>query len=349
MKKIAIIKEKNSLVFILILLMAGFTYMMRPFLIPVILAAILVVLFYPIYGYLIAKRRLNAKLSALLTTFLVFFVLILPSALVASILIDQTYALIGTLNLKETFAQLFTNNFYVLYVEPYLKEFEQRFQIQIDVFGLLTQLGKQIAKTVYSFSPQVLLGTATFIFDFFLMIVTVYFLFLEGHRLLKVAFDLSPLRETHERRLTRKIKDTIDASVLGYLLTALIQGAIATVIFAIVGLPTYMVLGTLTFFMSMVPIVGAAGVWIPVCVWFLLQGQTASFFIVLAGGAGLISAIDNFIKPLIIEGKTKIHPLLIFFSLLGGITLFGPLGILFGPVVTALLIASINIYREEFV
>lgn len=349
MKKIAITKEKNSLVFILILLMAGFIYMMRPFLMPVILATIFVILFSPVYTYLITQGRLGAKLSALLTTFLVFFVLILPSALVATILIDQTYAFIGTLNLKETFAQLFTNNIYVLYVEPYLQEFEQRFQIQVDVFGLLTQLGKQIAKTVYGFSPQVLLGTATFIFDFFLMMVSVYFLFLEGPRLLKVAFDLSPLRETHERRLTRKIKDTIDASVHGYLLTALIQGAIATVIFAIVGLPTYMVLGTLTFFMSMVPIVGAAGVWIPVCVWFLLQGQTASFFIVLAGGAGLISAIDNFIKPIIIQGKTKIHPLLIFFSLLGGITLFGPLGILFGPVVTALLIASINIYREEFI
>lgn len=349
MKKIAITKEKNSLVFILILLMTGFVYMMRPFLVPVVLATILVVLFYPIYARLTAKLRINTKLSALFTALLVFFVLILPSALVATILIDQTYALIGALNLKETFSQLFTNNIYVLYVEPYLSEFEQRFQVKIDVFGLLTQLGKQVAQTVYSFSPQVLLGTATFIFDFFLMMVSVYFLFLEGPRLLKVAFDLSPLRETHERRLTRKIKDTIDASVHGYLLTSLIQGAIATAIFASVGLPTYMVLGTLTFFMSMVPIVGAAGVWVPVCIWFLLQGETSHFLIVILLGAPLISGIDNFIKPIIIQGKTKIHPLLIFFSLLGGITLFGPLGILFGPVVTALLIATINIYREEFI
>ena len=179
------------------------------------------------------------------------------------------------------------------------------------------------------------------------MLVGIYFLFLEGENLLKLFFDVSPLRETHERRLSKKVGETIQASVYGYLLTGLIQGVIGGIIFAIAGMKAFVVLGTLTFFMSMVPVVGAAGVWVPVFIWLFLQGETAHALVVLVGGSAFISSIDNFLKPIIIQGRTKIHPLLIFFSLFGGIKLFGPLGILFGPVITALLIATIDLYRHE--
>ena len=101
--------------------------------------------------------------------------------------------------------------------------------------------------------------------------------------------------------------------------------------------------------MSMVPIVGATSVWLPMGVWFLIQGDTHNGLIVLVYGALIISGIDNILKPLIMRGKVQIPILLIFFSLIGGMALFGPIGILFGPVITALFLACIRIYREEFV
>jgi predicted PurR-regulated permease PerM len=131
--------------------------------------------------------------------------------------------------------------------------------------------------------------------------------------------------------------------------TGAVQGILAAIVFAIVGLKACVVLGVLTFFMSMVPIVGATAVWLPTCIWLFLQGQTWQGVVVLIGGVALISLIDNFLKPLIMQGRIKVHPLLIFFSLFGGIKLFGPVGILFGPIITALLIAVIQIYREEYV
>lgn len=347
MKSIEITRERKALVIFMTALLAAFLYMMRPFLMPIVLALIIVVLFFPLYKEILQRTGQRPRLSALITTFTIFFIIILPTAWIGAILINQIYSFIGDLDLKHNFSLLYTTNAYTLYVEPWIQNIENRFHLQIDLFAVLTNFGKEIGRSIYDYSPSVLLGTANFVFGFFIMLVGIYFLFLEGAKLLKVFFDISPLRETHERRLCNKVADTIHASVYGYLLTGLVQGIIGGVIFAIVGLKAFVVLGTLTFFMSMVPVIGAAGVWIPVCVWLFLQGETMHAMVVLIGGAAVISSIDNFLKPIIIQGKTHIHPLLIFFSLFGGIKLFGPLGILFGPVVTALLIATINIFRQE--
>lgn len=348
MKSIEIIKEKKSLIVFLVLLTVGFVYIMRPFIVPMVLAAIIVTLFYPVYLKLNSKFR-KQRLSALATTFIVFFVLIVPSIFLASMLINQLYGFVETLNLKDVYSNFFTTNFYNTYIVPFVSDLETRFQVKINIFGVLSEFGKQVAVYFYDYSPSVLLGTATFVFNFFIMMIGIYFLLIEGPALLKLFLVMSPLRETHDIRLFRRVKNTIDASVYGYLVTSLVQGVIAAIVFRIVGLDSFVVLGTLTFFMSMVPVIGAAGVWVPVCIWLFLQGETAHGVVVLICGTFLISGVDNFIKPLIIQGKTKIHPLLIFFSLFGGIAVFGPLGILFGPVITSLLIAAIHIYREEFI
>lgn len=348
MKSIEITKEKKSLVVFLLFLTVGFVYIMRPFIVPMVLAAILVTLFYPLHLRFNVKLK-KPRLSALATTLVVFFVLIVPSIFLTTVLINQLYGFVETLNFKDLYSNFFATDFYHSYIVPFVSDLESQLKIKINIFGVLTEFGKQAAVYFYNYSPSVLMGTATFVFNFFIMMIGIYFLFIEGPALLKLFLAISPLRETHDIRLFRRVKNTIDASVYGYLVTALVQGLIAAVIFRIVGLDSFVVLGTLTFFMSMVPVLGAAGVWIPVCVWLFLQGETAHGVVVLVCGTFVISGVDNFIKPLIIQGKTKIHPLLIFFSLFGGIAVFGPLGILFGPVITSLLIAAIHIYREEFI
>ncbi len=348
MRSLEITREKRALVVILVALVTVFLFVMKPFLIPMILSGIAVVLFYPLFSRFNDKLK-KRRVSALLTTLCILFIVILPTVWIAAILIDQVYSFIGAFDLKEIFSGLFSQDFYISFIEPVLTNIETRLGTKIDLLGLLTNIGKEVARYIYDYSPRVLMGTATFIFDFFIALVGIYFLFLEGPRLIKLFIDVSPLRETHERRLLKRVRDTLEASIFGYLVTGIVQGIIAGIIYAVVGLNAYVVLGVMTFFMSMVPVIGAAGVWIPVCVWLFLQGETWQGVVMLVGGAGVISSIDNFLKPVIIQGRTNIHPLLIFFSLFGGIKVFGPLGILFGPVITALLIATINIYREEVV
>jgi len=348
MKSTEILREKKFIIVFLLLLLIGFVYIMKPFLMAMLLAGILVVLFYPLYAKLNAKLGNRKRLSSLIMTFLILFMIILPAGLIVTILVNQVYAYVGILNLKEVFANLFSTDFYASHIAPFLFDLETKYQIKINIFGVLTDFGKQAAKYVGAYSPTVLLGTANFIFNFLIMLAGIFFLFVDGPALTKTVLDISPLREKYDSVLTKRLKNTIDASIHGYLVTGLLMSVIAAFTFAIVGLDSYVILGTLTFFMSMVPLIGAAGVWIPVCIWLFLQGQTWEGVVVILGG-GVVTFIDYFLKPIIIEGKTKIHPLLIFFSLFGGIAVVGILGILFGPVITALLIAMINIYREEFV
>lgn len=341
-------KEKKSLIVFLILLFVLFYFLMRPFFYSIILAAIIVALTYPLYKKILTSLKGYRRLTAFMMTLGLFFVLILPTIWIGMILVDQVVGLVGTLNLKETFSNLFSNEFYLEYIAPSLERFEQKFNVKIDFFGLINEFFKKVAYYLSDFSPQVLLRTAGFIFDFFIMIVTTYFLYLEGPRLFKILLDLSPLRRTHELRLSKQFTTIVSASVLGYLVTSLIQGVLAALAFAVTGINASVVLGTLVFFMAMVPVIGAAGVWIPVCVWLFLQGETGWGIFNLLYGTLIISGIDNILKPIIIQGRTQIHPLLIFFSLFGGIAFFGPLGILFGPVITGSLIATIKIYREEY-
>lgn len=348
MNKDEISREKKSLVVLLLILLAVFYFVIRPFFYPIILGGIIVVLTHPLYSRLNRAFKNRPRISAFVMTLTIFVILILPSVLLGTIFVDQLYGLVNTIDLRETYSNLFTTGFYANYVEPAVNQFEERFRIKIDVFSVFTQMGRTVAGYVYNFSPKVLLGTAGFVFHFFVMIVTVFFLFVEGPQLFWLMMDLSPMRQSHERRLAAQFNNTVQATVQGYILTSLVQGFLAAFAFAISGLHTYVVLGVLTFFMSMVPVIGAAGVWVPVCVWLFLQGEMGWGIFNLVYGVLIISGIDNILKPLIIQGRTHIHPLLVFFSIFGGIQFFGPLGLLFGPVVTAMLIATINIYRSEF-
>ncbi len=341
-------QEKRIIIICLLALLVAVLYVIQPFVTPMLLAAIIVLFFFPVYGKIHGYLTKSPRLSSFLTTFFVLMVIILPSAWVVGTLIDQVYGLVGEFDLKATFSRVFSAQFYLVHIEPWIKGLEDRFQMKIDLLGVLTSFGKEAAKQIYNYSPSVMMGTANFLFQFVIMLFGIYFLFLEGPDLLKILFDIIPLKENHEWQLAKKVSDTIHASIYGYILTGLVQGFVAAAVFLSVGLKAFVVLGVLTFFMSMVPLVGATGVWLPVCIWLFSQGQTWQGVVVMIFGAGVISLIDNFLKPIIIQGKTNIHPLLIFFSIFGGIKLFGPLGILFGPVIFALLIAIIHIYREEY-
>lgn len=359
MNTIQISKERRSLIVLMVALGALFLYLMRQFLLPIILAAIIVILFYPVYTRLVGffeglklgprLQRLIAPrhVAALIATLVVLVILILPTAWVTAQLIDQLRELVGLVDIPENITALFTSENYNLYVQPYITQIEERFGFKVELFKWLAEAARFITDAAAKYFPQIFLGTAGFVLDFFIMLFGIYFLFVDGPVLLRTLFDISPLSVTHERKLSRQFRDVIDATVYGYLVTSLVQAVIAAIVFKFSGLSSWVVLGTLTFFMSMVPVVGAAGVWVPVTIWFFLTGDYATGAGNIAGGV-VISAIDNFLKPIIIQGKTKIHPLLIFFSLFGGITIFGPVGILFGPVITSLLIATVKIYRDEY-
>ena len=338
--------EKKAIVVLLLVLLYLFFQLLQPFLMALILSGIFVVLFYGVFAKLKDKLR-KPRLAAFLVSMAIFLIILLPATLTISLVVNQTYSLLSPVDMgnlyQSTIKPLFDQ------IAPFFDKTHHTWPttFNFDVVAVLSDFAKQIAGSISRFSPTLVLGTAGFFFSFFIMLVCIYFLFLEGPHLLKVFFSIAPMRESYVKRLLKEVKNTVEACVYGYLVTSLVQALLASFAFWISGIPGFAVLGTLTFFMSMVPIVGAAGVWLPICVVLFLNGQMSVGLFNVIWGVLVISGIDNILKPLIIQGKTSIHPLLVFFSLFGGIAWFGPLGILFGPVITSVLLATIKIYREE--
>jgi predicted PurR-regulated permease PerM len=148
--------------------------------------------------------------------------------------------------------------------------------------------------------------------------------------------------------IIRKFRDVSFATFYGSLLTAVVQGCAAALLFWILGIASPLFWGAIVSFVSLVPIVGAFLVWIPMSAYLFLSGNTASAIVLLVGGGVVVSSIDNVLKPIIIRGRTDMHPLLVFLSVLGGMQVFGFLGVLLGPLVVAFFVSFLNFYRLEF-
>lgn len=287
-------------------------------------------------------------MASFVATLLIFLILLLPFGFVVSLVVRQLIDVVSTMNADGILSVFSAHEFFQTHLEPWVDKLEASLGISVNLAQIMTTAGREVARYVYNFSPQVVGLTASFILSFFVMHMGIYFLFIEGPSLIKLLLDLSPLEVEYEKRLTGEVQSMLRATVYGYFLTGLVQAFLAGIGFWIVGLPA-LVLATITFFMSMVPIIGATAVWLPVSLWLFLQGHNGQALFIFIYGIALISGIDNFIKPLIIRGQAKMHILLIFLSLLGGLQFFGPIGILLGPVLISLFVACIRIYRRDFI
>lgn len=351
------LSEKRFIIALTLALIVMFLYLIRPFWYPLTLAAVITVLFHPLYVFFVRLFRKKTTLASIAATIVIFISLILPASILVTIFVDQAQNLslsIGTslnngLSASGFSERLTQNLFYQQQILPFIDMLEKRLHIDIDLWSLLVETGKKATEYAYAFSPQVLSKTASFIMSFFIMLVAVFVFFLEGPRLSSFLISLSPLRDSYDRELLAQFKNTIYGTVYGYLLTALVQGVLAAIGFGIAGIPAAIVLGVMTFFASIVPLVGATGIWLPVAIWQGLSGNIGTAIGIGLYGALIISGIDNILKPLIMNGRIRIHPFLIFLSLFGGMIWLGPMGILLGPMTTAILAAALNIYREEFI
>ena len=182
---------------------------------------------------------------------------------------------------------------------------------------------------------------------FVVALVSLFFFLRDGESLIEFIKRASPLTERQTENLLNTFKNVIQAVLLANLLTALAQGILGGIGFWIFGLPAPVFAGTVMFFTSLIPFFGPVFVYVPATIYLLLTSQTNLVLLYLLYNMGLVSSVDNLIKPWIIGGRVKIHPLIIFLSVLGGIKLWGVLGILYGPLVAALLLMVLDLHLRE--
>ncbi|TKS61447.1 MAG: hypothetical protein EWM72_00585 [Nitrospira sp.] len=184
--------------------------------------------------------------------------------------------------------------------------------------------------------------------DFFIMLLVLFFLFKDGRRWLAALYELIPMDESHKHKIVTRLDQTIRAVVKGMLVTAIVQGVLAGLAYLVLGVPFPMVLTALTTILAPIPFGGTALVWGPVVLYLFWVGPVGKAIVMLAWGIGVISMVDQILRPWLIGQDVQIPVLLLVLSVLGGLALYGFLGLFVGPILVSLLMTAVQIYREEY-
>ncbi|MCD0462697.1 AI-2E family transporter [Roseiconus lacunae] len=185
-------------------------------------------------------------------------------------------------------------------------------------------------------------------FGLLIMVIAIYFFFVDGPGMVRTLMRLSPLDDNYELQLLNEFEKTSRAVVLASVLSALVQGLLAAIAFFFLGFESYVLLFLVTTVMALVPFLGAASVWLPCAIYLgaVDQRYGAAIFLFIYGAA-LVSSIDNVIKAIVLHGHSELHPLIALLSVLGGVPVFGPIGILIGPMVVVFLQTLLEILNQE--
>jgi predicted PurR-regulated permease PerM len=198
---------------------------------------------------------------------------------------------------------------------------------------LVVDLARRAAGLVATNAGGVLADVARFFFSLTVMLCALFFLLRDGGRIVGIIRMLLPFSDARRDRLIGQTRDLIIASVGAGLAVAAVQGFIAAMTFALLGFSAPAFWGVMTTFASLLPVVGAAIVWVPAAIWLLATGEIARAIILVAVGVGGIGLVDNVLRPVLMSGRGSANGLVIFIGLLGGIVAFGFIGLVLGPIV----------------
>lgn len=328
-------------------LLLAFIALLRPFLIALFLALVFALAIEPIYQFFLRRLRGWRYLAASVSMILLFFFLALPLGGLTALAVDQILQFAPTVGqtLGEFVGRSQAEAGWIATATEWI---HSRAGLDVDVAQWADSLVKNVTEFIYQFSPQVITQTTHVILLSIVCAIVTYFLLADGPRLYHAILDISPLKKEYERELANEVIKTVRATVYGYVMTAFVQSILAWLGFWIAGLSAAPLLAMATFLFCFIPIIGSAGVWLPVTVYVLISGEIKYAIFLLIYGTLIISGIDNFLKPVLIQEKTRIHSVLLFLAILGGLQLWGPAGVLAGPTLVAILLATLRIYQRDF-
>ena len=315
-----------------------------PFLKTIAWAMVLSITFYPLYRLLL--RYIKRPWAASLITLIIILTLVIgPFSYIVGMLvtdITDVYSAIEQKGFEEITNIQNYPGLVVLFDRINSVKILEGLNLQQAAVNTLRSIGTIIAGRV----SGIFQNTIIFIVSFIIMCITIFYFLKDGNVLAEFIKRLLPFSEVEKDRLEVRVRELVIAAIYGGVAVAVVQGILGGVAFLAFGLPSPVFWGTVMAAFSFVPLFGCAIIWVPAGL-FLLSVSTAKGIGFLLYGILIISSIDNIIKPVIIGGRTKLHTLLVFFSVLGGIEYFGFLGFILGPLITALCLSLLEIYTFE--
>jgi predicted PurR-regulated permease PerM len=338
--------------FAVLLLILYLTFLvLSPFLKPITWAAILAIVVYPAYAWLLKLLRGRATAAALIVTILITLLIVLPALRITGFLSQEA------LELAKTVRSLAEGDGRALWQErPWVKELVRLWEVlsselarfEIDLGKVVVQ-GAQVASGfLVSQLTEITQDVFFFAVNFTIAVFAFFFLLRDGKDLCEKIRSVLPMNPEHQTHLFENIVNALFAVIHGSLIVAMVQGFLAGLAYWFLGLPFSILLGVATAFAALLPIGGTTLVSIPASLYLFLQGDQLKGAILLAWSLGVVVAIDNILKPMFIGSRLRLPALFLFFGILGGLRLFGPLGLILGPVLFALLVALLDLYMKDY-
>jgi len=313
----------------------------EPFLAALGWAAILAIFFYPMHHW--PRRRFSASKAAVLSTLAVTFLLIVPAILVTTLFIREAFAVskgVQHILLVQQAPKLAKGWAWIAQHVPGLDP-------NADALEMLSQGVQKEAGFLAERLGTVLRNIAAFIFDLFVMIFAMFYFFRDADRIIQGVRSILPFDAEHRDTMMTQTRDLISASVTTTLILAAIQGGIGGLGFVLVKLPAPLFWGVAMAFFSLVPVVGSGLIFVPAALWLGFTGHWGRAILLLVICAGVSAIVDNVLRPLLLGGRTELSGLVIFISVVGGVGLFGMLGLVLGPVLVATAAGVLAVYLER--
>ena len=343
--------QQKVFLLLLTLVTIGFVWILLPYSGAIFWGVVLAILFAPLYRRLLRATGRRPTAAALLTLLLIVVMVILPVSLIASSLVQQAvgvYELIGSghIDVGQYFRQI------IGALPQWMVNLLQHFDLtslatlQQKLSSSAAQLSQVAAARAINFGRN----TMDFLISMTIMLYLLFFLLRDGQALASRIRSAVPLGRKYKARLFDNFTTVIRATVKGNVLVALAQGALGGLIFWLLGVQAPLLWGVVMAFLSLLPAIGAALVWAPVAVYFLVTGSIWQGVVLIVFSTFVIGLVDNFLRPMLVGKDTKLPDYVVLLSTIGGMALFGLNGFVIGPVIAALFVASWDLFAsaEEF-
>lgn len=339
---------KPFLLILVALVLVGCYLVFRPFLTEIFVAAILASVFYTPFLRFSKFLKGHDKTAAVLMCLLLLVIIILPTIKLIG------YAGEVSVNTYNTTVEFFNNH---TVNDLFKTEFFQRGTLRYlnlgnyinnDTFkDTLLSVLKQSSNWLLSGATFALRETTDFVISLVLIVLIMYFFFVDGKKMLQRLMHLIPLSDKYNEEIFHKFRAVSQTTFLSTFVAAVAQGVVGAIGFAIIGFPPFLA-GVMVALLSLLPYIGSAFFYVPVGLYYLLIGNIWQGIFILLWGTLVIGTIDNIIRAYMIKDEAEINPIFVLLSILGGIVLFGFWGVILGPLVIALAVTVFHIYELEF-
>ena len=325
-------------------------WLVKPFLQPIILAMLIGMLTYPAHDWLVAKLNGRKNIAALITTLVLALVFLIPALLVLVAILKQGVSYSAIVMEWAT-----GDNIHHLLNRPFILDIKEWLgrvlpPNALDPEAIRSQAltsARVVGKNFAGVSTAMLGSLTSFMIDFMLLLFALFFVLRDHEKLIVFIRHALPLSRSQEDMLLKEVRDVSKSALLGSLLTAVTQGIVGGFGLWLAGFPA-LFWGAIMAVASLIPVVGTALIWVPASIYLFLTGESGWAIFMLVWGVVVVGSIDNFLRPLIMQGATM-NTVIVFFSLLGGLQVFGLIGLIYGPIIFSITLVFFKMYENEFV